>query len=71
MPAFRRGQRGLTGNLVGAPAADRMSIGTRFKRRHRRAKTHGPGMETTRTESTSVRRIEVMQNLPPGSPLLN
>src|SRR5215207_1026032 len=58
MSAVGRGQRRLTGNLVGSPAPDRMSVGTRFKRWPRLTMTHGFGVTAARTERTSVRRIE-------------
>src|SRR6266850_3103329 len=58
MPAFGRGQRRLTGNLVSSPASDRVSIGTRFKRWARLAMTHCLGVKTARAERASVRRIE-------------
>src|SRR3954469_18832672 len=58
MPAFGRGQRRPTGNLVRSPAPDRVSVGTRFKRWQRCAMTHGFGVTTARSERASVRRIE-------------
>src|SRR5437762_3541809 len=58
MSAFGRGQRRLTGNLVGSPAPHRVSVGTRFERWYGLAMTHGFGMATARTERASVRRIE-------------
>jgi len=48
MAAFGRGQRRLTGNLVGSPAPDRMSVGTRFKRWPGLAMTYGLGVKTAR-----------------------
>jgi hypothetical protein len=57
MSALGRGQRRLIRNLVGAPASNRMSVGTRFKRWPRRAMTHRFGVAAARAERASLRRI--------------
>src|SRR3954453_20396043 len=65
MPAFGRGQRRPTGNLVGSPAPDRVSVGPCFKRRPGLAMRRGFGVTTARTERSSFLRIERIGNLDP------